>query len=165
MSVSKSLYLRLVVSSLVPIVAALGCDEETTSNTIDFSVDGVDYEWRSDDGGCQLRNQGSLLDCFIEVGAEPDAEDFSFSVSVGFAELIEETTYLDVQASEFPNVEVALWVDGCRFETPTAGPDQTVTINRLTDAQVRGDFEATVECPDTGASETLTGNYYLELDE
>jgi hypothetical protein len=160
--------LSFVACSLVPIVAALGalgCDDEATSNTIDFSIGGNDSSWSSNDGGCQLRNQGSLLDCYVEVGAEPDEEDFSFSVSVGFAELIEETTYVDVQATEFPNVEFALWVDGCRFETPASGSDQTVTINRLTDVQVRGNFEATVECADTGASESLTGSYYLKLSE
>ena len=138
-------------------LCALACEEDTSSNTVNFSVGDESYDWSSDDGGCQLRNQSSSMYCFVDVGAQPDEEDLSFSVAVAFSGVIEEETYVDTQETEFPNVDVSLWSDGCRFEAPTSGDDQTLTIYRLRDASVQGTLEGTVECADTGASVPLTG--------
>lgn len=147
-----------------------GCTEPTpTANHVSVVIDGERHDWRTNDGVCQLRNMSSSLTCTVGGDLSAEEDDFSLSLNVGVAQVIEERTYTDVPEAAFPDLTARLWFPGeggaRRWETSdTVGQPLVLSLDHLGQTDVEATFD--LHLASEGADPVqVTGALEMELSD
>ena len=149
---------------------AMGCSEpQSTDNHVAVEMNGERYDWRTNDGDCQLRNMSSSITCRLEGDLADGEDDFSLSLNVGFDEELEERTYRDDPAEAFPDVTARIWFDDSdgvgRWETDdSVGQPLIVTLDHLGRSDVEGSFDLHLTTGE-GDPVLVTGTFDMILVE
>ncbi len=135
-------------------LTTLSCSEpQSTDNYINVNVVGLSHSWRTNDGGCQLRNMSSSLACSIAGDLSAEGDDFLLTLNVGFDAELEERTFIDVPEDAYPDVTLRMWVPGSegatRYKTSDSVREpQTVTLDYFGSGDVEGHFDIGVTTGD-----------------